>query len=64
MCIRDSLHIREDQFEVDRIDVAGRVDAALDVHDVVVDKAAHDVHNRVDLADIRKKLVAEALRCV
>ena len=31
------------------------------MHDVVVDKAAHDVHNRVDLADIRKKLVAEAL---
>ncbi len=36
-----------------------------DVHDVVVLEAAHDVRDRVDFADVREELVAEAfaLRC-
>ena len=32
-----------------------------DVHDVRVLEAAHDVRDRVDLADVREELVAEAL---
>ena len=57
----EDLHIRKDQLEVDRLDVAGRVDAALDMHDIVVHKAAHDMHNRIHLADVRKELVAKPL---
>ena len=39
----------------DRIDLAG------DVHDVGVLEAAHDMRDRVGLADVREELVAEAL---
>ena len=57
----DGLHVREDQLKVDRLRVAGGVYAAVHVHDVVVVKAAHDVHHGVDLADVRQELVAESL---
>ena len=40
---------------------ASGIDAAGDVHDVVVLEAAHHVRDRVDLADVREELVAEAL---
>ena len=57
----EHLDVGEDQLEVDRLDVARRVDRAFDVDDVVVLKAAYDVHDGVDLADVREELVAEAL---
>ena len=46
---------------LDRGDVAHRIDLAFDVNDVVVVEAAHHVGDRVDLANVRKKLVAEPL---
>ena len=38
-----------------------RVHRALDVHDVVVGEAAHDLRDGVGLADVREELVAEPL---
>ena len=57
----DGGEVGERQLGVDRLDVRDRVDAARDVHDVVVDEAAHDVRDRVGLADVGEELVAEAL---
>ena len=54
------LHVRENQLEVDRLDVAGGVDGAVHVDDILVLKAAHDMHNRIDLSDIGQKLVAQS----
>jgi hypothetical protein len=42
-----------------RRDVGDRVDPVLDVDDVRVLEAARDLHDGVDLADVRKELVAE-----
>ena len=53
------VHVRENQLEVDRLDVAGGVDRAINVDDVLVLEAAHDVDNRVHLADVAQKLVAQ-----
>ena len=55
------LDIREDELEVDGFDVARRVDRALDMHDVVIVKAAHHVDDRVHLSDMGQELVAQAL---
>ena len=53
--------VGEDELEIDDVDVAQRVCAALDMGDVRVVKAAHDVDDGVCRADVRKELVAEAL---
>ena len=53
--------VGEDELEIDDVDVAQRVCAALDMGDVRVVKAAHDVDDGVRRADVRKELVAEAL---
>ena len=57
----DLLQVGEHQLGADRVDVAERVDRAGDMHDVVVLEAADDLKDRVDLADVREELVAEAL---
>ena len=61
----DGVEISERQLGVDHFDVVERLDAARDVHDVVVFEAAHDVRDRVRLANVRQELVAEtfALGC-
>ena len=51
--------VRQRKLGVDRLDVGDRVDLARDMHDVAVLEAAHDVRDRVGLADVRQKLVAE-----
>ena len=51
--------VGEDQLGVDRRRCRRSVDAPGDVHDVVVDEAAHHVRDRVGLADVREELVAE-----
>ena len=56
----DGVEIGERQLGVDHFDVVERLDAARDVHDVVVFEAAHDVRDRVGLANVRQELVAEA----
>ena len=57
----DHLDVRHNELEVDDLNVAQRVGRALDVHDVFVVKAAHDVHDRIRGADVGQELVAEAL---
>ena len=53
--------VREDQLGVDHFDVPHRVHAAGDVVNVRVLEAPHDLHDRVHLADMRKKFVAQPL---
>ena len=57
----DSLHVGEDELVFYRLDVAQRVYTAVDMRYVLVLEAAHDVHYRVRLADMREELVAQAL---
>ena len=54
------LQIRERQFGHDGLDVGDRVDAAVDVDHVLVFEAAHDIDQRIGLADVGEKLVAQA----
>ena len=58
------LEVGEDQLGLDRLDVACGIDAALGVDDVRVGVRAHDVDDRVGLADVRQELVAQALALV
>ena len=58
---RDRLEVGEDELGLDRLDVGDRVERAGDVDDVLVLEAAHDLDDRVDLADVLEELVAEAL---
>ena len=57
----DDLEVSEAELRLDDVDVAQRVDAALDMRDVRVDKAAHDVCDGIDLADVLEEFIAEAL---
>ena len=52
--------IRQRKLGADGFNVGNRVYLARHVHDVVVVKTAHHVHNRVGFADIGEKLVAQA----
>ena len=54
------VEIGEDQFGVDDLDVAHRIDRARDVMNVRVLETAHDLHDGVHLADVGEELVAEA----
>ena len=56
-----AVEIGQHQLGLDRLDVGDRIDAALDVGDVVVLEAAHHMRDGVDLADVGEELVAEAL---
>ena len=58
---RDRLEVGEDELGLDRLDVAHRIERAGDVDDVLVLEAAHDLDDRVHLADVLEELVAEAL---
>jgi hypothetical protein len=55
----DGIEIGERQLGVDHFDVIERLDAARDVHDVVVFETAHDVRDRIRLANVREELVAK-----
>ena len=55
------LEVGVDELGLDRLDVGGRVDAALGVDDVLVVVRAHDVQEGVALADVGEELVAEPL---
>ena len=61
----DGFHIGEHQFGLNDFGVCHRVNAAFDVGDVVVFKAADHMGDRVTFADVCEELVAEAfaLRC-
>ena len=53
--------VGEDQFGVDDLDVAHRVDRPADVVDVGVLETPHDLHDGVHLADVGQELVAQPL---
>ena len=59
ICFVDRGEVGERELGVDRLDVGDGIDLARDVHDVVVVEAAHDVRDRVGLADVGEELVAE-----
>jgi hypothetical protein len=54
-------HVGQRELGVDHLDVGDRIDLVRDVDHVVVLEAAHDVGDRVGLADVGEELVAEAL---
>jgi hypothetical protein len=56
-----ALHVGQHQLGLYHLRVGQRVDAVLDVGDVVVLEAAQHVGDGVHLADVRQELVAEAL---
>ena len=51
--------VGENEFEVDDADIAHGVDRLLHVGDVFVFETAHHMHDRVYLADMGKKFIAE-----
>ena len=61
----DAVEIRQRQFGIDDFDIAGRIDLSGHMDDVVVFETAHHVRDGVDFANVREKLVAQALalRC-
>ena len=48
----DNIDIGENKFKPDRFDIAARADLSVDMDDFAVLKAAHDVDDRIDLADV------------
>jgi hypothetical protein len=60
-----AVEIGEHQLGLDGLDVFDRRDPALDVNDVAAGKAAHDVDDGIDFADVGEELVAQtfAARC-
>ena len=57
----EGFEVLELQLKINRFLVAERIHATVDVNNVVVFKAAQHVQNRVALANVAQKLVAEAL---
>ena len=57
----DHFYIREDKLNIDRINIALGVDTAVNMDDIIVFKAAHNVNDSVHLADIRKEFISETL---
>ena len=57
----DHLEVSHDELGVDDLNIAQRVGRALDMSDIGVFKAAHDMDDRVAAADVGQKLVSEAL---
>ena len=55
----DHLKVSHDEFGIDNVNVAQRVGRTLDVCDICVVKAAHNVDNRVAAADVGKEFVAQ-----
>jgi len=58
--VLDGLQIGEDQLGVDGFNVVGRIDLAVDVHDIIVFEGAHDLADRVGFANVGEELVAQA----
>ena len=54
-----AVEVGKHQLGLDRLGVGHRIDAALDMGDVVILEAAQHMHDRVDLADVGEELVAQ-----
>ncbi len=61
----NGFHVRENELEIDRADIANGIDGVFDVCNVFVFEAAHDMDDRVDFADMGKEFIAQsfAVRC-
>ena len=57
----DHLEVCHDELSVDDFNVAQRVGRALNMSDVGVFKATHDMDDRVAAADVGQELVSETL---
>ena len=55
----EAVEIGQHQLGFDGFDIADRVDRTLDMHDIAVIETAHDMGDRIDLADVPEKLVAK-----
>jgi hypothetical protein len=57
--------IGERKLRIDRLDVGNRIDASGYVDDICAVERAHDVRDRINLADVREELISQALalRC-
>ena len=56
-----AVEVRQREFGVDHFDVAGGIDLAGHVNDVVVLEASHHMRDRIHFANVRKKLIAQPL---
>ena len=56
----EALEVGEHQLGLDGLGVGDRIDAALDMGDVVILEAAQHMDDGVDLADVGEELVAQA----
>ena len=54
------LQVRENQLQINGLDIAYRINRTIHMDYVRILKAAHDMHNRIDLSDIGQKLVAQS----
>ena len=52
--------ISKDQFQVDGLNIAQRIDTAVDVNDIFILKTAHDMDDGIHLADIGQELIAKS----
>ena len=59
------LQIREDQFQINRLNIPHRIDGPVHMHDIAVLKTTHHMHNSVHFPDIAQELIAQSfpLRC-
>ena len=57
----EGLQVGENELGIDGLHVGGRVDFAVDVHDIRIGESTDDLRDRVRLADVGEKLVAEPL---
>ena len=55
------LKVGKNQFQIDGLHIAQRVNATVDMDDIIVLKAADNVYDCIDLADMREKFIAEPL---
>ncbi|MNW46630.1 hypothetical protein D3C74_239360 [compost metagenome] len=56
-----ALHVSQDQLQVNRLDVADRIDFAVHVRNILVLEAADHMNDGIHLADVRQELVAKTL---
>ena len=64
-CFRNSsfqyFQIREDQFQIDRLDIPERVNTSVYMNDIAVLKTSYHMNDRIHLPDICKELISKPL---
>ena len=57
----DDFDIGEDKLQVYRFDIAHGIYISVDMDDIRVVKATHEMHDGIDLADMREKFISQSL---